>query len=387
MWANAIGDFIAFEKLGIRLNISPVAFKLGPFEVHWYGIIIAVAILIVLTIALKQAPKFGVKEDDLVDMFLIALPISIVCARLFFVIFKLDLYRNDFWGIFRIWEGGVAIYGAIIGAILSVWIFSKKRKIDMWKIADFACVYLPLAQAIGRWGNFLNQELYGKFTDLPWGMTGSIIGSQPVHPTFLYESLWNILVFIVILQIRKRNKVRGGVFAWYIALYSVGRFLTELLRTDDFGVGSVRFNQLFAALVFITSFIFLAVSYRKKRLDEEPAGEQHSIYADVLRTLNEEEAQEEGRVETQAEVQVGAREEGQAEAQVGTQEEGQVEAQMGTQEEGQVEAQAEAQEDTQAEAREEARESQEQARDEAREEAQDEAQMSEPEEIDSNDTP
>lgn len=263
-------DFIEFPKLGIRLEVSPIAFELGPISVHWYGIIIAVAILVALLLATKQAEKFHIREEDLIDMFLLALPISVIFARLFFVIFKWDLYKNDLKRIFYIWEGGVAIYGAVIGAVLSVFIFSRIRKIDMWLLADFGCVYLPLAQAIGRWGNFFNQELYGKNTDLPWGMTGNIIQAfpdpginpdLPVHPTFLYESLWNIMAFFILMAIRKRNTIRGRVFAWYLLLYSFIRFNLEFLRVDDFQTGSnVRYNQAVAAVAFAGAAIFLIIS-------------------------------------------------------------------------------------------------------------------------------
>ena len=298
-------NYIEFPGLGIKLIVDPVAIPFNVFgfhlEVHWYGIIIALAILIALTLALKQTKKFNIKEDDMIDMFLIALPVSIVFARLFFVVFKWDLFRNDLLGIFRIWEGGVAIFGAIIGAVLSVWIFSRIRKINMWALVDFACVYLPLAQAIGRWGNFFNQELYGTNTTLPWGMTGSIIKSMPdqginpdipVHPMFLYECLWDILVFIIILKIRKKNKVAGGVFAWYLLLYSFGRFMSEFLRVDDFQAGAVRYNQVFAAVVVIGAAVFLMISRKRAIAKEEPAPDARSSYSDVLEKLNESDEEE-----------------------------------------------------------------------------------------------
>ena len=137
-------DFIEFPKLGIRLNVSPEAFELGPFlgigpiSVHWYGIIIATAILVSLILATKQAEKFKIREEDLIDMFLLALPVSVIFSRLFFVVFKWDMFKNDLKRILYIWEGGVAIYGAVIGAILSVFIFSRVRKINMWTMNDFA---------------------------------------------------------------------------------------------------------------------------------------------------------------------------------------------------------------------------------------------------------
>lgn len=300
---NALAaEFIEFPKLGIRFDVDPVAFTLGPFKVRWYGILIAVAIMVALSLALRHTKKFDIKEDHLIDMFLLALPISIVFARLFFVVFKWDMFKNDLLAIFKVWEGGVAIFGAVIGAILAVWIYAKIKKVDMWQLADFAAVYLPLAQAIGRWGNFFNQELYGANTTLPWGMTGSIIKARPdagidpaipVHPTFLYESLWNILIFFILLKIRKNNKLKGGVFAWYLALYGFGRFFTECLRVDDFQTANdVRYNQVFAALLVIGALLFLVIASRRaKRVELEAAEGPRSAYADVLETLEKEEAE------------------------------------------------------------------------------------------------
>ncbi|MCX7774249.1 MAG: prolipoprotein diacylglyceryl transferase [Clostridia bacterium] len=300
--ANDIVYYIAFPHLGIHLNVSPVAFELGPFKVHWYGIIIAAAILVALTLAIKETKKFDIKEDDLVDMFLIALPVSIIFARLFFVIFTWSSFKNDLLGIFRIWEGGLAIYGAVIGAVLSVYIFSRIKKIDMLHWCDFACVYLPLAQAIGRWGNFFNQELYGKNTDLPWGMTGNIIQNNPdpgvngqllVHPTFLYESLLNLGVFAILYRLRKNRKVKGSVFAWYLILYSTVRFMMEFLRTDAFGVGTIRYNQVFAAAVLVCAVIWLMIlSRRSKKAIEEEEELAPSPYASVIDKMEKDEEQE-----------------------------------------------------------------------------------------------
>lgn len=290
----AVSDWIGFPGLGIeRMNINPVPFRniFGTgINVHWYGIIIALAIMVALTLAMRQSKKFGIKEDDLIDLFLLALPVSIVFSRLFFVVFTWENYKNDLLGIFRIWEGGLAIYGALIGAILSVFIYSRWKKIDMLEFCDFACVYLPLAQAIGRWGNFVNQELYGSVTNLPWGMTGSIIGKDPVHPTFLYESLLNIGVFVILLRIRKTKKVKGSVLASYLMFYSLIRFMLEFLRTDQFGTGNIRYNQVFAALVFIGSFIWLLyLTKRAKKEETEIETAEPSAYAEVLEKLKAEE--------------------------------------------------------------------------------------------------
>lgn len=253
-------DYIEFPKLGIHMEIGPIAVEnlFGTqIDIRWYGIFIAFAIMLSLMIGMKQSKKFNIKEDDLIDMFLLVLPVSIVFARLFFVVFTWQDFKNDLLGVFRIWEGGLAIYGALIGGALSLILFCKKRKVDVLNFFDFACVYLPFAQAIGRWGNFTNQELYGFPTNLPWGMTGSRIGDIPVHPTFLYESVLNLIIFVVLLKLRQNKKVKGSVFAAYLMSYSLIRFMLEFVRTDEFGSGNIRYNQIVAAIVFMAAFIWL----------------------------------------------------------------------------------------------------------------------------------
>lgn len=225
-----------------------------------------------LIIGMKQSKKYNIEEEDLIDMFLVALPFAVIFARLFFVVFTWDNFKNDLLGIFRIWEGGLAIYGGLIGAVGAVLLFCKKRKMDVLNLFDFACVYLPLSQAIGRLGNFTNQELYGTYTDLPWGMTGSRIGDIPVHPAFLYEFVFNLIIFLILLKLRKNKKVKGSVFATYLMSYSLIRFLLEFIRTDEFGTGNIRYNQVVAAAVFVLSFIWLIyLIIRSKRSEGLPA--------------------------------------------------------------------------------------------------------------------
>lgn len=300
-------DFIEFPKLGIHLDISPVAFTLGTIQVRWYGIVIALGIMISLTLAMRQSKRFNLKEDDILDLFLWALPVSIIFARLFFVVFTWDQYKDDLLEIVRIWHGGLAIYGGIIGAVLTAFFFTRARKINTLDLCDFGIVYMPLGQAIGRWGNFFNQELYGTNTDLPWGMTGNRIqafpdpginGDIPVHPTFLYESLLNFVVFVILLKIRKNRKVKGSVIASYLVCYSLVRFFMEFLRVDEFGNGNIRYNQVFAAAVFVAGLVWLIYLYRraqKEDLVEETL--PPSPYAEVLETLNQdnETAQSENR--------------------------------------------------------------------------------------------
>ncbi len=278
-------NYIAFPEIGIHLNIDPVLLALGPFAIRWYGIAISLAIFSALVLGLRQAPRFGIKTDDVIDAFMFALPISILFARLFFVIVEWDMFRNDLIGMVRIWEGGLAIYGAVIGALLTVIVFCRVRGYKVFNWMDFVFVYLPFAQAIGRWGNFFNQELYGANTTLPWGMTGSLIrafpnpgvdGQLPVHPTFLYESLWNVLVFVLLLSLRKHGKKRGQVVAAYLFLYSIGRFALEFVRTDVFSFSGTEFraNMIAAAVIAMIGLALFILRGRTPDSPWEPLPEQ-----------------------------------------------------------------------------------------------------------------
>lgn len=266
-------NFIAFPALGIKWMIDPVVFSVGPFSVRWYGIMLSLAIFATLALTLRQSARFGITSDSFVDMFMFALPVSVIFARLFYVAVEWDSFRNNLLDIFRIWLGGITIYGAVFGAVLTVVVFCRIRKYDLWTWVDFACVYLPLAQAIGRFGNFFNQELYGGNTTLPWGMTGSIIqaypnpgvdGNLPVHPTFLYESIWNLLIFAALMRFRPRSKKRGQVFAAYLFLYSIGRFGMEFVRTDVFSFANttIRANMLVAAVIALIGIVLFVLRGR-----------------------------------------------------------------------------------------------------------------------------
>ncbi len=324
-------NFVAFPGLGITIPVDPIAFTVGPFTVRWYGIVLSLAIFTALALSLRHAPKYGIEPDRMVDMFMFALPISVIFARLFFVVVEWETFRNDLPGMFRIWEGGITIYGAVVGAVLTLAVYCAVKRFRFWTWLDFACVYLPFAQAIGRWGNFFNQELYGTNTTLPWGMTGSLIqawpnpgvdGSLPVHPTFLYESLWNLLVFAILLVFRPRSKKRGQVFGAYLFLYSIGRFGMEFIRTDVFSFGDSQFraNMVAAGVITLVGLLlFVLRGFSPSReweplpapvagadTDAVPAGEPadeaqperesvgKSAYGNVLKALQEEPATEDG---------------------------------------------------------------------------------------------
>jgi phosphatidylglycerol:prolipoprotein diacylglycerol transferase len=243
--------------------MNPVAFKLFGLEVRWYGILISVGVIIGTILALRESKRIGIEEDTLIDLLLYAIPISLLGARAYYVIFSWDYYKNDLIQIFNFRGGGLAIHGAIIAGIIVVVVFCRKRKVDFWEIVDICAPSLILGQAIGRWGNYINQEAYGRPTNLPWGI---IIDGVKVHPTFLYESIGDFLVFLFLLWYRKnKSKVPGEVFLLYLILYSAIRFFIEGLRTDSLMMGSIRVAQL-VSIIGIVAASFYFIKRRKEKL-------------------------------------------------------------------------------------------------------------------------
>lgn len=234
------------------MNISPYIFTLGPITVRWYGVLMMVAVLLGTWLAIREAKRVGVKDDDIIDMVLICAPLAWIGARLYYVIMRWDYYGQNPIEIPMIWHGGLAIHGGILAAIVCGYIFTRVRNLRFWQIADITAPSFPLGQAIGRWGNFFNQEAYGYPTDLPWAM---YIDGAYRHPTFLYESIWNFLVFGFLLWRRKNAKVDGQLFMLYLALYSVGRFFIEGLRTDSLMIGPLRAAQVMSIVLLSVSML------------------------------------------------------------------------------------------------------------------------------------
>ncbi|MDX9918137.1 MAG: prolipoprotein diacylglyceryl transferase [Gudongella sp.] len=242
-------------------NLDPIAFKIFGLEVRWYGLFIALSVLIGTILALREAKRKGVSEDTLIDMLLFAVPAAIIGARVYYVAFMWDYYSKNPSQILNIRGGGLAIHGVIIaGAIVAI-IFAKVRKENFWTLADIVAPSLILGQAIGRWGNFANQEAHGGPTNLPWGI---MVDGVKVHPTFLYESIWNFLLFFFLLWYRrKKATVEGEIFILYLVLYSVARFWIEGLRTDSLMLGPFRIAQLISLASIAAGLILLY--YMKKR--------------------------------------------------------------------------------------------------------------------------
>jgi len=245
--------------------VLAVAFSIFGLEIRWYGLLIASAVLIGTVLALKEAKRKGVKEETLIDMLLFAVPAAIIGARAYYVIFMWDYYSKNPSQILNIRGGGLAIHGVIIAGALVAIIFAKVRKENFWTLADIVAPSLILGQAIGRWGNFANQEAHGGPTDLPWGI---MIDGVKVHPTFLYESIWNLLVFGFLLWYRrKKATVEGEIFVLYLMLYSVGRFFIEGLRTDSLMLGPFRVAQLISLAIIMSGGAYLI--WKKKKIKAE----------------------------------------------------------------------------------------------------------------------
>lgn len=247
--------------------MNPVAFQLFGISVHWYGIILSFAVIVGLLLAIFEAKRVNFNPEDVVDLVIWALPISILGARFYYVFFNWGFYQRNPGEILAIWHGGLAIHGAVISALITTWVFVKYRQLNFWKTVDIFAPGLILGQAIGRWGNFINQEAYGYETDLPWAM---YIDGAYRHPTFLYESLWNFSVFLFLLWLRKKPKlVSGDIFLAYSGLYSLGRFFIEGLRTDSLMLGNIRVAQLVSAVAIFLSVILIYSNHRKQRENEE----------------------------------------------------------------------------------------------------------------------
>lgn len=244
-----------------------VAFTIFGIDVMWYGVLIATGMLIGIALAIRESKRVGISEDDVLNIAIIAIPVAIICARLYYVIFSWDYYSQNPGEIFNIRGGGLAIHGGLIGGILTGFIYAKIKKLDFFKTADAVMVGMPLAQAIGRWGNFINGEAHGGPTSLPWGI---MVDGVKVHPTFLYESIWDFGIFLFIMfYMRKKKTYEGEVIVSYITLYSIGRFFIEGLRTDSLMFGPIRMAQ-FVSLVGVVGGLVLHF-YLKNRAKKNKA--------------------------------------------------------------------------------------------------------------------
>ena len=256
---------ISFPSLGLTLN-PPKGFDIGPLSIHYYGLIIAIGLMLAVFYCSKRASQFGLNEDTLLDGVLWVTPVAVICARIYYCAFSWELYADNPISVLYIWEGGIAIYGSVIGAILGVIVFCKVKKLRITAVLDLVSLGFLIGQFIGRWGNFFNREAFGAETDsfLRMGLMKASTGVVTYyHPTFLYESLWNFTGFLLLHFLSKKRRYDGQIALGYVAWYGLGRAFIEGLRTDSLYIGSFRVSQLLAAGSCVVALTILLIKSRK----------------------------------------------------------------------------------------------------------------------------
>ncbi|GGE31425.1 prolipoprotein diacylglyceryl transferase [Streptococcus himalayensis] len=251
--------------------IDPIAIQLGPLSIRWYALCIITGLLIAVFLAQKEASRKKILPDDVVDFILLAFPLALVGARLYYVIFSWDYYSQHLGEIVEIWNGGIAIYGGLLTGALVLYLFSKRKWINPLDFLDIAAPGVLLAQSLGRWGNFFNQEAYGavvKHLDyLPAFIRNQMyIDGAYRQPTFLYESVWNLVGFVLIMTVRHRPQLlkRGEITAFYLIWYGFGRLLIEGMRTDSLMFAGLRVSQWLSAILIMLGIILILHQRRKK---------------------------------------------------------------------------------------------------------------------------
>ena len=290
---------VIFPKLGIDITINDTAFTLFGLEIKWYGLLITLGMLLAMIYCFSQMKKYGIDPDRAVDAVIGGIIGGLIGARAYYVIMQWEDYAGNWKSIFNIRNGGLAIYGGIIGAVIVGGLVAKLRKVKLLPLLDVASMGFLLGQGIGRWGNFTNQEAFGYNTDNIFGMSSGKIrdwiisvnsdmsspadliamnADKPVHPCFLYESVWCLLGFVLLAIFAKKiRKFDGQIFLMYLGWYGLERFFIEGLRTDSLMIGTMRVSQVLAAICFISSVILLVVILNKvKRM-----GDEYVLYVDT----------------------------------------------------------------------------------------------------------
>ena len=250
---------ISFPSLGISVN-PPRSISLGPLNIYFYGIIIACGLVLAVLYCMNRSKEFGIKEDDILDGVLWVTPFAICCARAYYCIFAWHEYAADPISVLYIWNGGLAIYGGVIGALIGVSVLCKLKKIKLPAMLDLVLLGFLIGQSIGRWGNFMNREAFGAPTDsfLRMGLYNTLTGqTEYYHPTFLYESVWNLCGFVLLHFLSKRRKYDGQIALCYAAWYGLGRCIIEGLRMDSLYWGSFRVSQVLAGISCVAAVIVL----------------------------------------------------------------------------------------------------------------------------------
>lgn len=283
-------EILSFPKMGLSLTLNRIAFSIGNIDIYWYAIIIMVGVVVSLLVAMKISSKFGLYANKVIDVIMISLGGAVIFARVYYVIFQWDYYEDNLLEIFNIRGGGLAIYGGIIGAFVVGLITAKIIKVKFLPLADIISIGFLLGQGIGRWGNFVNIEAFGGNTSLPWGMHSNSIQTylesqqnllesfgifvnptMPVHPTFLYESIWCLIGFVGLLFYIKHRKFDGEIFLLYIIWYGFGRSIIEGFRTDSLMIGNFRISQILGILFCIIG-IYILIKLKNKVLNDKECG-------------------------------------------------------------------------------------------------------------------
>lgn len=251
--------------------MNPVALQLGPISIRWYAICIVSGLILAVYLSMKEAPRKKIDPDDIIDFILIAFPLAIVGARLYYVVFEWGYYSQHLGEIFAIWNGGIAIYGGLLTGALVLYLFSRRRLIEPIDFLDIAAPSVMIAQSIGRWGNFFNQEAYGaavkSLNYLPSLIRDQMyIDGSYRQPTFLYESIWNLLGFLLILILRRKPQFlrQGEVTAFYLIWYGFGRMIIEGMRTDSLMFAGLRVSQWLSMILILVGLAIILYQRRKK---------------------------------------------------------------------------------------------------------------------------
>ena len=282
---------ISFPGLGLEINPGRVL-SLGPLTIHYYGLIIALGLMLAVVYGCRRSKHFGIKEDDILDGALWVTPFAILCARAYYCIFSWEEFAGNPISVLYIWNGGLAIYGGVIGAVIGVSVFCKVRKIRLPALLDLVLIGFLIGQSIGRWGNFFNREAFGAPTEgfLRMGLFNMRTEAfEYYHPTFLYESLWNFAGFLLLHFLSKKRRYDGQIALGYVAWYGLGRALIEGLRMDSLYIGPIRVSQLLAAVscfAAVAALVFL--SFRShdpaelyvNRAEETPIIEDENLSQD-----------------------------------------------------------------------------------------------------------
>ena len=297
---------ISFPGVGLEVNPDRVL-QIGSFSIHYYGLIIAIGLALAVIYGLRRRKVFGLTEDHILDGALLIVPFAIICARLYYCAFSWDSFKDDPISMLYIWNGGLAIYGGVIGAALGIIVYCKVRKISLGATLDLVALGFLIGQAIGRWGNFMNREAFGAPVSenyfLAMGLFNRYLGAyQYFHPTFLYESLWNVVGFVALHFLSKKRQYDGQIALGYVAWYGLGRAIVEGLRTDSLWWGPFRVSQLLAAVSCIVAVAVLLVQAFRvhdranlfvNRVAAKAAAEAEAAEAEVVAQESAEEPAEE----------------------------------------------------------------------------------------------